>query len=151
MLLPETTSHPHEEEDYPSFFLPHLAQNSELDMRIGKASAVMVQFHQSVVLKRKLCTKAKLSIFKSADVPILTYGHECLIMNEKMRSRVQEAETGLLRRVSGLTLLDKVMSADIRESLNIEMLLLRLERSQLRWYGHATRVFQETTALFNSD
>ena len=67
-------------------------------------------------------------------------------MNEKVRSRVQAAEMGFLRRISGLTLLDKVKSADIRESLNIEALLLRPERSQLRWYGHVTRMSQERTA-----
>ena len=121
-------------------------QNSELDIRIGKASAVMRQLHRSVVLKRELCTKAKLSIFRSVYVPILTYGHECWILNEKVRSRVQAAEMGFLRRISGLTLLDKVKSADIREFLNIESLLLRLERSQLRWYGHAIRMSQERTA-----
>ena len=121
-------------------------QNSELDIRIGKASAVMRQLHRSVVLKRELCTKAKLSIFRSVYVPILTYGHECWIMNEKVRSRVQAAQMGFLQRISGLTLLDKVKSADIRESLNIESLLLRLERSQLRWYGHVTRMSQERTA-----
>ena len=36
-------------------------QNSELDIRIGKASTVMRQLHRSVVLKRELCTRAKLS------------------------------------------------------------------------------------------
>ena len=56
---------------------------------------------------------------------------------------------GFLRRISGLTLLDKVKSADIREYLNIESLLLRLERSQLRWYGHVTRMSQERTAEKN--
>ena len=55
-----------------------------------------------------------------------------LDINEKVRSRVQAAEIGFLRRISGLTLLGKVKSADIRESRNIESLLLRLERSQLR-------------------
>ena len=45
------------------------------------------------------------------------------IMNEKVRSRVQAAEMGFLRRMSNLTLLDKVKSADTRESLNIESLL----------------------------
>ena len=73
-------------------------QNSELDIRIGKASAVMRQLHRSVVLKRELCTKAKLSIFRSVYVPILTYGHECWFMNEKVRSRIQAAEMGFLRR-----------------------------------------------------
>ena len=53
-------------------------------------------------------------------------------MNEKVRSRVQAAEIGFLRGISGLTLLDKAKNADIRESLNIESLLLRLQRSQLR-------------------
>ena len=66
-------------------------------------------------------------------------------MNETVRSRVQAAEMGFLRRISGLTLLDKVKSANICKSLNIESLLLRLERSQLRWYGHMTRMYQERT------
>ena len=66
-------------------------------------------------------------------------------MNEKVRSRVQAVKMRFLRRISGLTLLDKVKSADIRESLNIESLLLRQERSQLRWYGHVTRMSQEKT------
>ena len=66
-------------------------------------------------------------------------------MNEKVRSRVQAAEMRFLRRISALTLLHKVKSADIRESLNIESLLLRLERSQLRWYGHVTRMSQKRT------
>ena len=54
-------------------------QNSELDIRIEKASEVMRQLHRSVVLKRELCIKAKLSIFRSVYVSILTYGHECWI------------------------------------------------------------------------
>ena len=67
-------------------------------------------------------------------------------MNEKVRSRVQAAEMRFLRRISGLTLLNNVKSADIREYLNIESLLLRQERSQLRWYGHVTRMSLEKTA-----
>ena len=61
-------------------------QNSELNIRIGKASEVMRQLHRSVVLKWELCTRAKLFIFRSVYVPNLTYGHECWIMNEKVRS-----------------------------------------------------------------
>ena len=70
-------------------------------------------------------------------------------MNEKVRSQVQASEMGFWRRVSSSTSLDKVKSADIRESLNIESLLLRLERSHLRWFGHVTRFTrmpQERTA-----
>ena len=121
-------------------------QDNELDTRIRKASAVMCQLCQSVVLKRELCTKAKLSVFRSVFVPVLTYGHECWVRTERVRSRVQAAKIGFLQKVRGLSLFDKVKSTDIRQSLNIEPLLLRIERSQLRWYGHVTRMSHEQTA-----
>ena len=44
-------------------------QDEELDTRIGKASAVMRALHYSVVMKRELSIKAKLSIFKTVFVP----------------------------------------------------------------------------------
>ena len=55
-------------------------------------------------------------------------------------TRVQAAEMGFLQKVRGLSLLNKVKTTDIRQSLNIEPLLLRIEQSQLRWYGHVTRI-----------
>ena len=63
-------------------------QNNELDTRIEKASALMRQLYRSVVLKRELCTRAKLSVLRSVFVPILTYGHECRVMIKRVRSRV---------------------------------------------------------------
>ena len=118
-------------------------QDEELDTRIGKASVVMRALHYSVVMKRELSKKAKLSIFKAVFVPILTYGHEPWVMTERMRSQVQASEMRFLRRIEGITLFNKVRSSEIRKSLNIEPLLLRIERSQLRWFGHVSRMPQE--------
>ena len=36
----------------------------------------MPALHWSVVMKRELPKKAKISIFETAFVPIMTYGHE---------------------------------------------------------------------------
>ena len=47
---------------------------------------------------------------------------------------------GFLRRVAGVSLRDKVRSSVIREGLGVEPLLLRGERSQLRWFGHLVRM-----------
>ena len=55
-------------------------QDEELDTQIGMASAVMRALHYSVVMKRELSKKAKLSIFKTVFVPILTYDHESWVM-----------------------------------------------------------------------
>uniref|UniRef100_A0A3Q1CIM7 Rap guanine nucleotide exchange factor (GEF) 6 n=1 Tax=Amphiprion ocellaris TaxID=80972 RepID=A0A3Q1CIM7_AMPOC len=45
-----------------------------------------------------------------------------------------------LRSVGGLSLRDRVTSSDIRRELGVEPLLLRVERSQLRWFGHLIRM-----------
>ena len=63
-----------------------------------------------------------------------------------MRSRVQAPEMFFLRKVMGSFLVDKVKSTDIQQSLNIEPLLLCIERSRLRWYGHVTRMSHERIA-----
>ena len=50
-------------------------QVEELDTRIGKASAKMRALHNLFAMKRELSKEAKLSIFKTVFVRILTYGH----------------------------------------------------------------------------
>ena len=106
----------------------------------------MCQLCRSVVLRQNLCTRAKLSVFRSVFIPIFTYGHECWVMIERVKFRVQAAEMGFLRKVRGLSLLEKVKKTDIRRSLNIEPVLLLIERSQLRWYGHVIRMSYDRKA-----
>jgi len=64
-------------------------------------------------------------------------------MTERIRSQVQASEMRFLRRIEGVTFFNKVLSSEIRKSLNMEPLLLRIERSQLRWFGHLSRMPQE--------
>ncbi|TWW77428.1 hypothetical protein D4764_12G0008180 [Takifugu flavidus] len=112
----------------------------EIDRRIGAASAVMRTLHRSVVVKRELSRKAKLSIYRPIFVPTLTYGHELWVMTERTSSRVQAAKISFLRRVAGLSLRDRVRSSAIQEELVVEPLLLRVERSQMGWLGHLVRM-----------
>ena len=100
-------------------------QDEELDIRIGKASsAVMRALHYSVIMKRELSKKPKLSIFKTVFVSILTYGHESWVMTKRMRSQVQASEMRFLRRIDGVTLFNKTRSSEIRKPFDIELLLL---------------------------
>ncbi|KAI3373872.1 hypothetical protein L3Q82_021981 [Scortum barcoo] len=54
----------------------------EIDRWIGAASAVMRSVYRTVVVKKELSRKAKLSIYRSIYVPTLTYGHELWVMLE---------------------------------------------------------------------
>ena len=68
-------------------------------------------------------------------------------MTETVRSQVQASEMSFLQKIEGVTLFNKVHSPEIRKSLNIEPLLLQIERSQLRWFGHVSRMSQERRRL----
>ncbi|KAI3371765.1 hypothetical protein L3Q82_024317 [Scortum barcoo] len=72
----------------------------------------MRSVYRTVVVKKELSRKAKLSIYRSIYVPTLTYGHE--LWGEKL------GHSGGAR--------------------GVEPLLLRIERSQLRWLGHLFRM-----------
>ena len=64
-------------------------------------------------------------------------------MTERVQSQVQASEMRFLRRIEGVTLFNMVRSSEIRKYLNIKLLLHRIERSQLRWFGHVSRMPQE--------
>ncbi|KAK3543834.1 hypothetical protein QTP70_030081 [Hemibagrus guttatus] len=55
----------------------------EIERWIGAAAAVMRSMYRSVVEKKELSRKVKLSIYQSIYVPTLTYGHELWVMTEK--------------------------------------------------------------------
>ncbi|KAK3562899.1 hypothetical protein QTP86_011137 [Hemibagrus guttatus] len=112
----------------------------EIDRRIGATAAVMRPMYRSVVVKKELSRKAKLSIYQSIYVPTLTYGHELWVMTERVRSWIQAAEMSFLRRVVGRSLRDRVRSSVTWQELGVEPLLLDIERGQLRWLGHLFRM-----------
>jgi len=110
----------------------------EIERRIGAASAIMR--HRHVVVEKELSQKAKLSIYWSIYVPTLTYGHKLWAVTERTRSRIQAAKMGFFRRVSGLSLRERVRNSVNREGLGVGPLLLRIKRSQMRWLGHLFRM-----------
>ncbi|KAK3541803.1 hypothetical protein QTP86_005516 [Hemibagrus guttatus] len=73
----------------------------EIDRRIGAAAAVMQSMYWSVVVKKELSRKVKLSIYQSIYVPTLTYGHELWVMTEREELGVEplllHIERGQLR------------------------------------------------------
>jgi len=83
---------------------------------MGKASAVIRALQYSVVMKRELSKKAKLSVFNAVFVRILTYGHESWVMTERIQSQLQASEMKFLLKLKELRYLTKC-SSKIRKSL----------------------------------
>ena len=104
-LQVEGESHPQMEEFkyLLVLFMREGRQEQETDRRIGPASAVMRTLKWSIVVRRELRKKAKLSIYRSIYPTTLTYGNELWLVNERMRSKIQATKISFLRRVAGLT------------------------------------------------
>jgi len=69
-------------------------RNKGIDMRIGKANAVLRELYHSVVTKREVSNTAKHTVYKSVFVLILTYGHGSGAMTERVLFQVQVRERG---------------------------------------------------------
>ena len=77
-----------------------------------------------------------------------TWGFEAKAKDFKIcprgRPRGQGRPRGLhLWRIEGVTLFNLVRSSEIKKPLNIEPLILRIEISQPKWFGHVTRMPEE--------
>ena len=62
---------------------------TEINIRIGKAGAVLRELNRTIVSKKELSTRAKLAVFKAIYVPTLIHGHESWFMKERRRFQVQ--------------------------------------------------------------
>ena len=91
-------------------FMSEGMMRCQIGLRVGAAGAVLHALHRTIVTKRELSRKAKLSIYGSNFVPTLTYCCERWVMTQRMKLRVQAAEMGSLRRVAGVSLRDRVRS-----------------------------------------
>ncbi|KAK3574089.1 hypothetical protein QTP86_002857 [Hemibagrus guttatus] len=82
-------------------FMSEGRMDREIDRQIGAAAAVMRSMYRSVVVKKELSRKAKLSIYQSIYAPTLTYGHELWVMTEREELGVEplllHIERGQLR------------------------------------------------------
>ena len=92
------------------------------------------------MVKRELSQIAMLTIYWSIFVPTLTYGHELWVITKTTISLVKATEMSFLRRVAGLSLRDRVKIFAIQKALTVEFLLLRTERSQMRWLRYLIRM-----------
>nr|XP_023656259.1 uncharacterized protein LOC111837982 [Paramormyrops kingsleyae] len=107
----------------------------EIDRRTGAALAEML--YGSSVVKREQTLKAKLWIYRLIFVPTLTYA---LGSDRKNEITEKRGRNEFPSQVSGLSLRDGVRSSDNRKGLKVKPLLLRIKRSQLRWFGHLSRM-----------
>ena len=117
-------------------------QDEDPNIRIGRAISIMSALHYSLLWNENCQKKRKALNLRNSLCPfsptVLLYGHENLVTTERVQSQVQASKMRFLRKINRVTLLTRCTSLELRKSQ--EPLLLQMERSQLRWFGHVSRM-----------
>ena len=79
-------------------------------------------------------------LHKSLLVPDLTYGSETMIWREKEKSRISTVQRDNLRGLLGITRMDKVLKAQIRQLCRVMKGLDKKIEGVLQWFGHVERI-----------
>jgi hypothetical protein len=70
-----------------------------------------------------------------ATTPALTYGRESWVPSQKDNSRIQATEMKILRRVKGITKLDRVRNEDVTKELGIYA-MNKIKQKRTEWRQH---------------
>ena len=79
-------------------------------------------------------------IYNTVYLPTLLYGSESWTVLSKHESRITSTEMKYLRKCIGKTRRDRIRNCQIRNTLNQEPAIKRIETNVLRWFGHINRM-----------
>ena len=87
-----------------------------------------------MVLRRKeLSSNTKLKVVNATVMPTLMYGCETWSLSKRQQSKVQATQMNVLRRIEGVSRLDRVRNVDVREKLRQEGVLDMVKSRQEKW------------------
>ena len=75
--------------------------------------------------------------------PAMVYGLETVAVPKKQVEEMEVAEMKMLRFAMGVTRKDKIRNENIRSTVKVEQLGMKMREGRLRWYGHVMRRDQE--------
>ena len=92
-----------------------------------------------VMYDRKIPRKLKSKLHKAIIRPVLLYGAECWAVGKKEEELVTRTEMRMLRRIVGVTLMNKERNEKIRKECGVADIKLKMREARLRWFGHVER------------
>ena len=90
---------------------------------------------------RGMSIEAKMCMWESIVVPTVLYGSESWVLSAEERQRLNVFDMRCLRRVLGVSVMDRVRNVDIRRLCGSKVSLSdRADRNILKWFGHIERM-----------
>ena len=109
------------------------SMDGEVELRIGMAARMIGAIGSSVLGRKELTKGTKLRVVNAMVLPTLTYGCEAWTLQTRHRGRVEAMQMRVMRRIEGVTRLDRIRNVDLRDRMKQEGVLDLVKRRQQRW------------------
>ena len=105
----------------------------DIEQRIGAAMRVVGAMRKEVLAEGVKEKETKLQVFNVMVVPTPLYGCETWTVQKRHESRLQACEMMCLRRIEGVSRLDRMRNEDIRQSLGQVAVVDMMKDRQMKW------------------
>ena len=117
-----------------------ISTNKDLKFRKSLAWSAFWRMKKIWYNKTYIKPKLKLSIFNTTCVPILLYGCESWILNEKHQKDINSFATSCYRVMMGIKRTDHVSNIDTLKMIKSDQLYKKVIKRQLEFIGHILRL-----------
>ena len=93
----------------------------------------------SLLSNKAIPLKHRARAYNACIRSTMTYGAATWALTQREESLLQSCDRRMLRKMCGLSLTDRVPSADILSRCGLDDLLLTVRRSRMAWFGHTYR------------
>ena len=114
--------------------------DTELNMRIGKASAAMTRLTKRVWENTVLNIKTKTQVYQACVRSTLLYGSESWTLYTRQERRLNTFHLRCLRRILGISWQDHILNTEVLVRAGSLSMYALLTKRRLRWLGHVTRM-----------
>ena len=90
---------------------------------------------------RNISLATKVTVYETLVIPVFLYGSECWKLRKSDERKIGSIEMGWLRRILGVSRIQRLRNDFIRSKLKQEETLCeKIEKKRLRWFGHVERM-----------
>ena len=117
-----------------------LSLDTEINRRIGKASATMARLSKRVWQNHHLTTATKMKVYNACVLSALLYGSESWPIYASQQERMNAFHMRCLRRLLNITWKDRVPNSEVLGKTSSSSLFSIMGKRRLRWLGHVHRM-----------
>ena len=118
----------------------NLSLDTELNMRISKASAAMARLIKRVWENTMLTIKTKTQVYQACVLSTLLYGSESWTLYTWQERRLNTFHLRCLRRILSISWQDCIPNTEVLATAGTLSMYALLTKRRLRWLGHVMRM-----------